>query len=779
MNNNDRKPLKTHRRAAARAFTLIELLIVIALTAVLLTLLIVPLISALRYTQQAQIVTAAQDAARITKERITRELGSAVFVFDGTSHPFQTSNSVTAGDDKYTNFLDLQILSSTGSPVVAHAYNAKLDFVLPRTSKGAVVDPTANSQEGVNYTQSQNGSAIISNPSYVFPLAAGTTMIRYFVGLKDPTKPYNNTREGKANGSDDNTYILYRAEFQPYIKNAAGTGVTPNPALFAARNNSSNVSIPELDDPDFFRYVSRADTDWLDDNHVTYGTTTLSGQDVASHNARVDKWVQISKPVIPGPNVDLLLLPHNADNTLTYDIATGAFPGTAHSGAAHDPVSGTPGKSYPIVNTSVTFRPATISGNATPGTTSDYNTQGVVSVDQAGYTYIPTVYTASSQSWSLPFHVGVFPGTYGQTGTDATATTALNMYYDTEQFAAVAATVTPPSGYPPSGVTNTALSINPGDILEYRHLDTDINTQGTLVYDVTQGFPVTQSGTIYTLGGTNFVPMTINPDSGTLAFTAPSLPNGPYDRLNRQWIYGSLPDTNVQTQADANAGGVDGNGDLDLTLSTSATPALTDSPLQGYHQLTTTSGNVSTGVQNAHLVPGSVRVTGPDLTPGPNQVGENQVIDLQPPLGSINPNGPQPVIYTEVNASVGTVGDNQFSVDYGTGTLHLSSRLSQLFSTLTLRQMSSLPTNFPAVRVTYDYQANMTLTTPLASPLPSTFTVPLDLSSNPYLPMQVKVDYQTRDLIDVNIGVRIYDITNNRAQVIPTETKIKIGNSNR
>ena len=41
------------------------------------------------------------------------------------------------------------------------------------------------------------------------------------------------------------------------------------------------------------------------------------------------------------------------------------------------------------------------------------------------------------------------------------------------------------------------------------------------------------------------------------------------------------------------------------------------------------------------------------------------------------------------------------------------------------------------------------------------------------------MDYQTRDLIDVAIGVRIYDVTNNRAQVIPVETKIKIGNSNR
>ena len=69
----------------------------------------------------------------------------------------------------------------------------------------------------------------------------------------------------------------------------------------------------------------------------------------------------------------------------------------------------------------------------------------------------------------------------------------------------------------------------------------------------------------------------------------------------------------------------------------------------------------------------------------------------------------------------------------------------------------------------------MTLTDPTK---PYSFSVP-GTPDNTYAPMQVKVDYQTRDLIDVSIGVRIYDITNNRAQVIPSETKIKIGNSNR
>ncbi len=765
MNNRDRFQLNMLRQAetrrdAARAFTLIEILIVIALTAVLFALLLIPLVSALRYTQQAQIVTAAQDAARIAKERIARELGSAVFVFDGTSHPFQLTSGTTVapGDDAYTNFLDLPILSSTGTPVVAQAFNAKLDFVLPKANTGAVLDPTT--QQTVNYSASPNGSAIISNPSYVFPLASGTTMIRYWVGLKDPTKPYNNTREGKtiANGdsSDDNTYILYRAEFQPYIPNpntAPGQPtVVPNPKLFASRNNSSGVSIPELDDPDFFRYVNQngaTDTNWLDDagSHGAYPTQTATASvttadgSAAQHNYRVDMWFQIAKPVIPGPNVDLLELPHNADNTLAYDTS-GAFSGVAHSGVATDPVTG---KTYPIVNVSCTFRPATISGNATPGTTADYNSQGVVSTDQSGFTYIPTFYTASSQSWSLPYHVTLFPGTYGQTTKTPATNDALNMYYDTEQFAGATAAATVPSSYPPTGVASTPLSVNPGDILEYKHLPSDTNTQGTLVYNVTQGYPVTASGgSGYTLGGNQFVPMTINPDTGTISFTAPSLPNGPYDRLTRTWQY--IPLTLAATP---NAGGIASDGTVDLTLPASNPAKLTDSPLQGFHTLTATSGLTQTGVLNAHIVPGSARVTGPDQTAGPNQG--------------------QPVSYTEIKSSVGIVGENQFYIDYGTSILHLSSIVLQPQAGQTI---------VAPVSVIYDYQANMSLTTPLASPPPSTFTS-LDLTTDPYQPMQVSVDYQTRDLIDVSIGVRIYDVTNNRAQVIPAETKIKIGNSNR
>ena len=735
MNTNARSHSAAFRH---RAFTLIELIIVIALTAVLFGLLLFPLVSAIRYTQQAQITTAAQDAARTTRERLTRELGSALFVFDGTSHPFVTTNQTVPGDDRYTNFLNLEIpgVDTNGNykSILAHAYASKLDFAQPRSvsdSKTAI-DPTTG--EPISYRPTQNGSAIISDPAYVFPLAAGTTVTRYWIGLKDPSQPYSNTREGKSSSNTDNTYVLYRAQFQPYVAkiDASGNptvppGVMPNPKLFAVGSkmnaNGQKMAVPELDDPDFFRYVGPADVNWLDDTHVAFGAqdaigTTGTPGSPAQHNNRVEQWRSIAKPVIPGPNVDLILLPHNTDNTLAYDSSTGAFPGFAHSGTAHDPVTG---QTYPIVNTSVTFRPGTISGDAVPGTTSDYGSQGLPTIaGETGYGYVPTVYTATSSSWALPYHVSLYPGNYAGT----------QEYYDT-QISSITDTTNIPPLY------------SAGDLLEFSHANGG-SGPSVLVYNITTGSPLAGNGV--KLGGTDFVPLTVNPDTGTLMFGVPSLPNGgplpsgPIDRNNRNWSY-----TYDATAADPNdkTGGVAPDGTIYLFKPTGGTNPTMDSPLT--NPALAPSDLKATGVSNAHIAPGGIRVTGPDTTSGPNNR--------------------QSVPYTPVN-SVADVTGNQYSVDYSANTIKVSPE------SVALIQLSLPPSPTPFVNqiaVVYDYQANMTLTDPTKS-----FS-----ADNPYLPMQTKVEYQTRDLIDVSIGVRIYDITNNRAQVIPSETKIKIGNSNR
>ncbi len=147
-------------------------------------------------------------------------------------------------------------------------------------------------------------------------------------------------------------------------------------------------------------------------------------------------------------------------------------------------------------------------------------------------------------------------------------------------------------------------------------------------------------------------------------------------------------------------------------------------------------------------------MTGPDTTAGPNH---GQVV----PYTEFNKNSNNP----RQTVPLG----NQYSVDYSLNTVQVSSDAT------TLIQDKTLPSSSQQITVVYDYQANMTRTDPAGA----TANPPKSLLDDPYLPMQVKVDYQTRDLIDVSIGVRIYDISNNRAQVIPAETKIKIGNSNR
>ena len=105
------------------------------------------------------------------------------------------------------------------------------------------------------------------------------------------------------------------------------------------------VQLPEIDDPDFFRYVQAGDINWLSDTHAAY-----SAAEAATHNARVDKWIQIAKPVIGGRKIDLILLPHDSRGKLVYNTA-----GVPNNGYAHDPVTNT---DAPIVSTSVTFRPA-------------------------------------------------------------------------------------------------------------------------------------------------------------------------------------------------------------------------------------------------------------------------------------------------------------------------------------------------------------------------------------------------------------------------------------
>lgn len=723
-----------------QGFTLIELLVVIAITAVLFFLLVRPLIESLRLTQRAQLQAAAQDSARKTLEIISRELASAVYVFDNASHPFTATGTPRASDALFTNFLDLEIPTdpnstdaNAGQTVVAHAFNAKLDFVPARhSSGGGLVDPTTG--DPISATQNGTGSATLNTTGLQFPLAPGTTIIRYFIGLKDPTRSYRNTAEKlglkTTNNPNnvDNTYILYRVQFPLYTKDPAdNTKYIVNPLL---RVNATTGK-PELDDPDFFRYVSATDTDWLSPTHTAYGGGGAGAEDVTAHDTRVDAWEKIAKPVITAPNIDLLVLPRYADGTPIYD--TNHVPS---NGSTTDPVLPN-AAAVPTVKTSINFTPATVTADASPGTSSDYNSLGVPmnAADNGGLPYVPTVYTASSQSWGFPPHITLAPqGILSST----------TPYYTTDIGTAAPSTV-------------KGIVVNPGDLMEYYHSGTTdmANPRGTPVYDITQGI-VLQSTTI----PHNYLPMSVNPDTGTLSFDTPAQPspnnqNTPqtgYDQYNRYWT-ASAADINTgnlvacPAPVSGAAGGTPGLLDLtNLPCDTNGNLTLRGNSGGSNTSPLSNLGQATAGLQcaNAFIVPGSVRVYGPDQTPGPD-------------LGNS-------ILYTQASPSV-PLTYNQYRVDY------LNSLL-----TFNVDAGNSLPTvkadnatSADPVKITFNYQANL-------APIDSTKPIS---GTNLASPLLVKVDYQTRDLLNINIGVRVYDPTNGQAFIVPVSNQVKVSNSNR
>ena len=682
--------LQTARGRARAGFTMVELLVVIGISVLLFGLLLKPLVDSLSLTQQAQATAAAQDSARKTMEIMTRELGSAAYIYDNASYPVAgtTANATATASnpypfDRFTNFLNLEVpmdptLSGTPNTTttIAHAYNAKLDIVLPRRQQGQFVDPTMNEQQAI--LDVSTGPAVVKPTDLLLPVAPGTTMIRYFVGLKNPEKHYRNIHEGSGFATgDDNTYVLYRAQFRPQeVDTVTGKYLlfdVPIPA------NSNITQTPIYDDPDFFRDVSATDVNWLTSDHHTY-----TGAEITAHHNRLVQWEKISQRVIGAPQVDLLLLPHTSDGKIGYDAAaTTPFAGIAHYGGMTDPVTGT---QWPVVNTSVTFKP-TVTNDATPATTTDYASAGVVlnAADNNGLPYIPTVYQTSGQSWNEPFTVNLYPANYGG------ATTAT--YFRIER----------------STTDVPASQIAAGDLVEYQ-----ISPTGNIpVYNISFGAPVKA------VASRNFVPAVVNPDSGTISFAVNALPDPdlyaattPTDlavkRANTEWPCTVAPVT------------IGGDTKFAVDLKT-----LPKSPLN--------SGDATGYVVNAILTPGSVRVYGPRVD-GADTSGLTA----------------DKILYTAVGPGE-TPGDNQYQVDYRDGVIVFGGNITG------------------TVGVVWQYQSNLAAVKP-ANPIST---------SNLAAPMTVKVDYQTRDLIALNIGVRIYPSSNNLAQIVSASSNVKVGDSNR
>jgi prepilin-type N-terminal cleavage/methylation domain-containing protein len=248
------------------AFTLIELLTVIAITGILLTLIAVPLIQSFNLARAGSAFSDAQERARTITERVAREIGNAAFVRDGSVSVRSTLNGAAIDLPAHSLTILVPRRGATQNPnlrpIEVSIPYAKLDLVMP-----AEGDPILG-QPGV-YTNPNTGMidpTLMSPRGQVnLPVTPGRTITRYWVGIRSPFERYENPYDGllmARTGGRDNLFVLYRAEVEAYVwrkhKNdpsflnpADPNGrfaYRPNLALF--ETDPSDLVI--VDDPRFF-----------------------------------------------------------------------------------------------------------------------------------------------------------------------------------------------------------------------------------------------------------------------------------------------------------------------------------------------------------------------------------------------------------------------------------------------------------------------------------------------------------------------------------------------
>lgn len=235
------------QRTTRRAFTLIELITVMAITAILLTIIVVPVIQSFNLTRAAQGFANAQDRARNVISRIEREISNSAGVRD---------NSGQKGS------LYVLLPDSAGNPTPLMLSYVKLDILAP-----AQGDP--GSRVGTAFRDPDTGKV---DPSLTAPKGQmrlpgvpGNTVVRYFICRRDPFTRYNNPfvqYKRPAGGTwlpfssaQDNLYVLMRAEVEPYVyKTIAGVPTrVVNSDFFVDQNRDAdpNTNGPLMDDPTF------------------------------------------------------------------------------------------------------------------------------------------------------------------------------------------------------------------------------------------------------------------------------------------------------------------------------------------------------------------------------------------------------------------------------------------------------------------------------------------------------------------------------------------------
>ncbi|HZO87942.1 MAG TPA: prepilin-type N-terminal cleavage/methylation domain-containing protein [Chthonomonadaceae bacterium] len=716
-------------RTLRGGFTLLELLVVMAITAILLGLIFGPVIQSFNLTSRARTQVESQAAARSAMSQVTRLLSNAVFVYDNGQTPLNLWFNDLAGSQKDTgdpDYIRDQIYIPSMFTMVEYVTPARQ---LDQHPGNLPIDPTTGEPiYGPAVPASQSGFAL--------PLAPGRAVGRIWIGLLDnatqphtpvdgqtqqngmPMHPYANRFEDPRR-SQDNRYALFHADVVAYVPDPdvapdqrANAPYVPDLRLFHTVDANGNLVDTKdgrlvLHDPNFFY-----------DNSLAGGKSSGAGDPAKwavpgwrdlNGDGKVqiaENWRAVATVIVPVDKLDMIALDRDPNTNQVLYFKNG--------------VQTTDADGQPMVRPLATFSPTFLQND--PGVPTALENTANESPSPA-----PTTYLSSESHWAEPYRVFVY-----RSQSDFGDPLALNPldYYEyvptPDGKGKIVHVSLAPGDTPPDPATLPDVGPNNGFVGNNKALFAfTVDPQRGII---NFAFPSSVAANGYP---TDVAPgaQRYSPDAINAAIT------GPYEKR--------YLDLRTMPRDTWNGLPLNPNGSesvLDQYRTNVGAPAL------------------------VRIVPGSERVYGPDQRPGPHYGYRTLYTRVSANAGAIGPNEYK-INYEDVrNAQAADPNDPRVRIGYieFDSTWDTSAGPNSGMGPHSLPvakynpQTGQIDPNLPAdpVEVYYDFQMNR----------------PNDV---------VKVDYLTRTMMNIVLEARLFDPASSRPQITALTNRIKVRNLQR